>query len=187
MNFRDMHQQFRRFSRTPIFRWSVFILVIIIASGIVGWSWWTYQESPESYSVFTRDKDKAIVELTGKISFSDIEGGCFSFETDEGKIFELYGEKAKEIKNSTTINKRIKIQGKIRNDLASICMIGRDGFLEVKSYEIIEKIENSESCGPEPPVECGPDTYLLCVDGEWGCRETEDSDVLNKTLLQSSQ
>jgi len=111
--------------------------VIIVAAGIVGWSWWNYIHAPRFDSFLVKNKETIV--LRGTISFSELEGGCFVFHTDDGKVFELYGEKAKNIKDSSTIDKKISIQGKVRKDIGSICMVGKDGFLEVVSYEFIDE------------------------------------------------
>jgi hypothetical protein len=84
--------------------------------------------------------------FTGKMTFSPVEGGCWDFISDDGKDFELTGEKAAEIKNIPDIlSKKIRIEGRIRKDMSSICFGGRDGFFEVKSYEVINDISTSTS------------------------------------------
>lgn len=172
MNLRNLYQRFLQLYHESAFHWSVLILATFVAAIIIGWSWWIYKEASWSETSFTTKQDTIV--LNGKLSFSKIEGGCFSFETNDGKVFELYGEKAEEIKNTNNINKRIKIQGKIRDDLVSFC-IARDGFLEVKSYKIIDELENSGSCGPKPPTKCSLGTRLLCVNEKWSCGKIEEN------------
>lgn len=73
------------------------------------------------------------------MTFSPIEGGCWDFISDDKKGFELIGEKATEIRNIPDIlKKKIRVEGRIRKDMVSICFGGRDGFLRLNRMRFLE-------------------------------------------------
>lgn len=73
--------------------------------------------------------DKGEVTLTGTVEVTGIEGGCTVLRVDTGKAYEIKG-------GDTTVlteGARVKVRGKIRTDLMTICQIGP--VLEVISAE----------------------------------------------------
>lgn len=89
-------------------------------------------------------------KIIGKITFSDIEGGCWGFQGDSGERFLIGGDdKSEEIKKIPDIlSKNVEIQGKIEKDIVSYCPVG-DGLFKLESYRIIEdsKLDSYKGCG----------------------------------------
>ena len=142
----------------------ILAILLVVVPVVVGGIWWFYQKNEKGciamilpmrnqktgeckfFSSCDAPKKGWIRDIscsgslvfTGKMAFSPVEGGCLEFISDDGKVFELTGEKAVEIENIPDIlNKKIRVEGRIRKDMASICFGGKDGFFEVRSYEVI--------------------------------------------------
>ena len=76
-------------------------------------------------------------KIIGKIVFSDIEGGCWGFQSDNGKYFLIGGDKSEKIKKiPDVLSKKIEIQGKIEKDIVSYCPVG-EGLLKLESYMVV--------------------------------------------------
>lgn len=77
-------------------------------------------------------------KITGRIIFSDIEGGCWGFQSDSGKYFMIGNDdKSEEIKKIPDIfSKKVEIQGKIEKDIVHFCPIG-EGLFKLESYGIM--------------------------------------------------
>lgn len=91
-----------------------------------------------SYDDYVLDQQRLIdrsvpidlITVKGHVRYTNIEGGCTYLEGDDGKTYELY--------NGTLppIGTYILVEGKIRTNMASICMIGQ--ILEVISIKEIK-------------------------------------------------
>ncbi len=66
--------------------------------------------------------------LVGTMHSLSIEGGCWYLQTENGKKYELIGEKVRELKKEGL---KVEVAIQSRPDLASICMVG----------EIVELVE----------------------------------------------
>ena len=71
------------------------------------------------------------MKVTGKVSWIEQGSGTWGLVGDDGKTYELYGSKAEEM--SAAEGKKVSVQGKVREDVMSMAMIGP--VLEVESYE----------------------------------------------------
>jgi len=60
--------------------------------------------------------------LKGAMHFADIEGGCWVFKSDDGQAYELIGKDMKRLQKDGL---RAEILVAPRNDLASVCMVGK--------------------------------------------------------------
>ena len=60
--------------------------------------------------------------LDGVMERSNIEGGCWIFKAKDGKPYELVGGEVQRLRRE---GQRAEIVVKPRDDLASICMVGK--------------------------------------------------------------
>jgi hypothetical protein len=70
--------------------------------------------------------------LTGKIEYKDLGSGAWALVADNGETYELRNTHEDLHKEG----QKVKIEGKIRNDVVSFAMIGT--VLEVTSFEVLE-------------------------------------------------
>lgn len=164
MNFKEFFNQHKK----PILYWLIFGAVVLIVGGTIWWSWSENlkinntemepveiiepnlcgPEPPveceagarltcvnEKWSCREIEEKQKII---GKITFSNIEGGCWGFQSDNGRYFFIGGDdKSEEIKKIPDIlSKNVEIQGKIEKDIVSFCPVG-EGLFELESYRII--------------------------------------------------
>lgn len=71
-------------------------------------------------------------KFVGKVSRTDIEGGGWTFVTDQGVVYTLKGGGADLLVDGA----RAEITGQIAADQAGIAMMGE--ILEVKSYRLLD-------------------------------------------------
>jgi hypothetical protein len=79
----------------------------------------------------SKELEKGSMVLKGVMHRTEIEGGCWVFEANDGQRYELVGEKANQLQRDGL---RAKIVVRPRPDLSSVCMIGN--IIEV--VEIVE-------------------------------------------------
>jgi hypothetical protein len=70
--------------------------------------------------------------LTGTIEYKDMGSGAWALVADNGETYELRNTHEDLQQNG----QKVKIEGKIRNDVMSFAMIGT--VLEVTSFEVLE-------------------------------------------------
>lgn len=70
--------------------------------------------------------------LTGTIEYKDMGTGAWALVADNGETYELTNTQKEIEKNG----QKVKIEGKIRNDMVSLAMIGT--VLEVTSFQVLE-------------------------------------------------
>lgn len=70
--------------------------------------------------------------LTGKIEYKDVGSGAWALIADNGETYELRNAPEHLRQN----NQKVKVEGRIRNDVVSFAMIGT--VLEVTSFEVLE-------------------------------------------------
>jgi hypothetical protein len=70
--------------------------------------------------------------LTGTIEYKDMGTGAWALVADNGETYELRNAH----KDLQQNGQKVKIEGKIRNDVMSFAMIGT--VLEVTSFEVLE-------------------------------------------------
>ncbi|NUR52550.1 MAG: hypothetical protein HOV71_30870, partial [Hamadaea sp.] len=73
---------------------------------------------------------KAGTVLTGTVVKSEVEGGCLGLNTDTGKTYQLIGTADLDV---LTPGARVRVTGRVRDDIATICQIGTP--FEVASAE----------------------------------------------------
>ncbi|MCX5749878.1 MAG: TolC family protein [Candidatus Saganbacteria bacterium] len=85
------------------------------------------------------DKNTALITrelliLNGQMKYVDLEGGFYSFLSDDGRSYVLTGKPAEDIiSGAKTGKKDIKISGTLKKDMVTYMMAGQ--VLEVNSYE----------------------------------------------------
>lgn len=127
--------------------WLVLGVVVLVVGGMVWWSWSENSKIDNIEPVKISIPKNPVLDQTlpekqkiiGKITFSDIEGGCWGFQGDNGERFLIDGDdKSEEIKKIPNIlSKKVEIQGKIEKDIDHFCPIG-DGLFELELYRIID-------------------------------------------------
>ena len=70
----------------------------------------------------TKEYPQGSISLDGVMQRTEIEGGCWVFQANDGQQYELVGDQAKSLHQE---GRRAEIVVKTRPDLASICMVGR--------------------------------------------------------------
>jgi Protein of unknown function (DUF5818) len=68
--------------------------------------------------------------LIGTVIKSEVEGGCLGLNTDNGKTYQLIGKADQEV---LVPGARVRVTGRVREDVATICQIGTP--FEVASAE----------------------------------------------------
>lgn len=68
--------------------------------------------------------------ITGKITWIEQGSGTWALVSDDGKTYELYGDKAAAL---DTEGQKVTVKGDIREDVMTMAMIGP--VLEVQSFE----------------------------------------------------
>lgn len=69
--------------------------------------------------------------LTGKVEFTDLEGGVWVFRGDDGKTYQLAGGDRHLKKDGA----RAELQGEVLDGVSSIAMVGP--VLRVKQYKFL--------------------------------------------------
>lgn len=72
------------------------------------------------------------IELEGTVSYLDVEGGCWTFES-EGRVYEIIGLGDDFLKDGL----RVKVEGTIDDLAVSVCQIGQ--VIQVSDVEPLEK------------------------------------------------
>jgi hypothetical protein len=58
--------------------------------------------------------------LVGTVVYKEVEGGCLGLTADTGKTYELMGGDRAVL----TAGARVRVVGRLREDIATICQIG---------------------------------------------------------------
>ena|ERR1700733_9275366 len=85
-------------------------------------------------SLFAPKIQAQMLTLSGTMHHTQLEGGCWYLQTDDGKHYELTGDAS--IVNPLRVDsQRIEIQAEIAKGAASICMVGQ-------IVRVIKRIDN---------------------------------------------
>lgn len=76
-------------------------------------------------------EEKASVEITGEIVWIEMGSGTWGLKSDD-QTYELYGDEAEPLDKE---GQKIKVIGKIRDDVMTMAMAGP--VLEVESFEAV--------------------------------------------------
>lgn len=71
------------------------------------------------------------ITVSGTMKKSTLGAGTWALNSDDGQTYEVMHDAPKDLLKD---NQKVKVKGKIRNDVMSVAMIGP--ILEVESFEI---------------------------------------------------
>ncbi len=75
-------------------------------------------------------KGKSAMKLSGRMAFRDLEGGTWVLEADDGRTYELAGDR-----RMRKDGKRIEVEGEVNPGAVSIGMVGP--VLSVRRYRFL--------------------------------------------------